>query len=198
MKQTVMITGALSGLGIHLWKKFESEGHTVFSHQGRKHFDLTKVDDVKKLAHTAIKSDVKVLINNAAIVCPNKPLHEYEEQEILDMISVNLTAPVLLSYYMLEHLTDIININSMVGLETKQPRTLYSATKWGLRGFSNSLRAEVGEDQIPFILDVYPTNIKTTPEKQNAMDVHFVVDKIYNTYKEQSEHSLILDGRPKK
>ena len=30
------------------------------------------------------------------------------------------------------------------------------------------------------ILDVYPTNIKTTPDRINAMDVDMVVDKIYD------------------
>ena len=79
----------------------------------------------------------------------------------------------------------------MVGLEVKKPRTLYSATKWGLRGFSNSLKAEKEDLNI---LDVYPTNIKTTPDRQNAMDVAMVVDKIYSAYI-NNEKELILDGR---
>ena len=83
----------------------------------------------------------------------------------------------------------------MVGLEVKQPRTLYSATKWGLRGFSNSLQAEKG---IPFILDVYPTNIKTTPDKENAMPVDVVVNHIYESFDKGTDNYLILDGRPKK
>ena len=79
----------------------------------------------------------------------------------------------------------------MVGLETKQPRTLYSATKWGLRGFSNSLKAENEKIEI---LDVYPTNIKTTPDRENAMDIQMVVDKIYDAYTSK-ETDLILDVR---
>jgi short-subunit dehydrogenase len=81
----------------------------------------------------------------------------------------------------------------MVGLEVKKPRTLYSATKWGLRGFSNSLKLE--NEKIK-ILDVYPTNIKTTPERQNAMDVQKVVDDIYDAYI-NNKIDLILDGRKK-
>ena len=79
----------------------------------------------------------------------------------------------------------------MVGLEVKSPRTLYSATKWGLRGFSNSLKKESKDVSI---LDIYPTNIKTTPDRLNAMDVHAVVDKIYNAFIKNKE-VLILDGR---
>jgi short-subunit dehydrogenase len=107
------------------------------------------------------------------------------------MINVNLSAPILLTYYLQNFLTDIININSMVGLETKSPRTLYSATKWGLRGFSQSLKQE---NKNINILDVYPTNIKTTPDKQNAMNVDLVVNSIYNSFINK-EQTLILDGR---
>ena len=107
------------------------------------------------------------------------------------MIDVNLTAPILLTYHLQSYLTDIININSMVGLEIKSPRTLYSATKWGLRGFSQSLKQE---NKNINILDVYPTNIKTSPDKENAMDVEFVVNSIYNSFN-QKQQELILDGR---
>ena len=79
----------------------------------------------------------------------------------------------------------------MVGLEVKAPRTLYSATKWGLRGFSNSLKKENNNIKI---LDVYPTNIKTTPDRQNAMELNFVVESIYQSFIKNKEQ-LILDGR---
>ena len=81
----------------------------------------------------------------------------------------------------------------MVGLEIKKPRTIYSATKWGLRGFSNSLKEE---NKSLNVLDVYPTNIKTSPDRLNAMDPVVVVDKIYESYTNRNK-KLILDGRPK-
>jgi short-subunit dehydrogenase len=191
MKKKILITGCSSGLGIFLVNKFQSEGHDVFQHLGKKHYDLSDINDIKKLANEAIDFNVDVLVNNAAIVCPNILLNEYTEELIFNMIDVNLRAPILLSYYLQSHLTDIININSMVGLEYKKPRTLYSATKWGLRGFSNSLRLETSQMNI---LDVYTTNIKTTPERENALDANYVVNNIYEAFlKKESE--LILDGR---
>lgn len=81
----------------------------------------------------------------------------------------------------------------MVGLEVKKPRTLYSATKWGLRGFSNSYKFENKDIKM---LDVYPTNIRTKPERINAMDPVEVAQKIYQSFK-NNEEKLILDGRPK-
>lgn len=191
-KFRVLITGCSSGLGFHLANKFENEGHFVFRHEGRKHYDLTNADEVKKLCQEANRLQVDVLVNNAAIVCPNIPLEEYEDDLINSMIEVNLKAPVLLTKRLLKNLKGVININSMVGLEVKTPRTLYSATKWGLRGFSNSFKVENNIQ----VLDVYPTNIKTTPDRINAMDIDMVVDKIYNAFIEEKEE-LILDGRKK-
>jgi short-subunit dehydrogenase len=191
-KYRVLITGCSSGLGFHLANKFEDEGHFVFRHEGRKHFDLTNADEVEKLSHEANKLEVDVLVNNAAIVCPNILLEEYDDDLINSMIGVNLKAPILLVKSLLANLRGVININSMVGLEVKTPRTLYSATKWGLRGFSNSFKKENNIQ----VLDVYPTNIKTTPDRVNAMDVGMVVDKIYNAFIEEKEE-LILDGRGK-
>ena len=191
-KFRILITGCSSGLGFHLANKFENEGHFVFRHEGRKHYDLTNADEVKKLSQEANRLQVNVLVNNAAIVCPNIPLEEYEDGLINSMIEVNLKAPVLLTKRLLKNLKGVININSMVGLEVKTPRTLYSATKWGLRGFSNSFKKENNIQ----VLDVYPTNIKTTPDRVNAMDIDMVVDKIYNAFIEKKEE-LILDGRKK-
>ena len=191
-KFRVLITGCSSGLGFHLANKFEDEGHFVFRHEGRKHFDLTNADEVEKLSQEANKLQVDVLINNAAIVCPNILLEEYDDDLINSMIEVNLKAPILLVKSLLANLKGVININSMVGLEVKTPRTLYSATKWGLRGFSNSFKVENNIQ----VLDVYPTNIRTTPDRINAMDIDMVVDKIYNAFIEEKEE-LILDGRGK-
>ena len=191
MKSKVLITGASSGLGHHLCLKFESEGHEVLRHEGRKHFDLTKVNDVIALANEARQFGAKVLVNNAAMTCPGKDLEDYSTSEILDMIAVNLTAPVILTHELIDDLTDVININSMVGLEIKARRTLYSATKWGLRGFSQSLKVENSNLNV---LDVYPTNIKTTPDRQNAMDINFVLDRVYDSFVKR-DRELILDGR---
>ena len=163
----------------------------MFEHKGSKHYDLSNQDEVKKLADDAKDFGVNILINNAAIVCPSKELLLYSDNEIKTMIEVNLTSPILLTFYLLDQLTDIININSMVGLEIKSPRTLYSATKWGLRGFAQSLKEE---NKNINILDVYPTNIQTTPDKQNAMNINFVIDSIYESFTNK-EQTLILDGR---
>ena len=193
MIYNILITGSNTGLGKALAEKFSKEKHNVFKHQGSKHYDLTDLQKIEELKNLAIEKNINVLINNAAVVCPNITFDKYNIEKINSMIDVNLRAPIILTYSLYPHLTDIININSMVGLEIKSPRTLYSATKWGLRGFSNSLKKESKNVNI---LDVYPTNIKTTPEKKNSMDINMVVNSIYDAFIKK-EQILVLDGRPK-
>lgn len=189
----VLITGSGSGLGKYLRDRFLAKGHNVFLHNGKLHFDLRNADDILQLANECIDAKVTVIINNAGILCPNVTLDCCSVELINDMIDVNLRAPILLTYYMLPYLTNIININSIVGLKTKKYRTLYSATKWGLRGFSNSLRKELKNVKI---LDVYPTGIKTENTKY-GMSAEEVANKIYDAFV-QGKEELILGSMSKK
>ena len=187
----ILITGANSNFGIHLVSKFRKEGHDVLCHNGKNHCDLSTSEGILKLTNEAINFNVDTLINNAAIVCSGKPFEKYTSEEIKNYINVNLLSPILLTFNLLPYLKRVININSMVGLEIKPFRTMYSATKWGLRGFSQSLSAE---NENLHVLDVYPTNIKTTPDRVNAMNVDFVLEQIYNAFLNK-EQRLVLDGR---
>ena len=48
-KHKILITGANSGFGFFLSKKFEQYGHKIFRHNGRNHFDLRKNEDIEKI-----------------------------------------------------------------------------------------------------------------------------------------------------
>lgn len=189
-KPKVLITGCSSGLGLFLAAKFEREGHQVLRHNGKIDFDLNDQNEILSLAEKAKKFGVSVLVNNAAIVCPDINFENYSVDLINQMINVNLKAPLLLTLSLLPHLEYIVNINSIVGLEVKKNRTLYSATKWGLRGFYNSFKMNSKSK----VLDVYPSNIQTMPNRVNALDINFVIDSIYAAYVEEKTE-LILDGR---
>jgi len=207
----VLITGSSKGLGYYLAKYYASKGHSVILH-GRNEERLEKVNkEIKKINNSseyyisnlentnevinfsnfAIKKNVKILINNAGIICPGVPFKKINIVTIKKMIDVNIAAPIMLINLLKDNIDQVININSMVGLETKKNRTMYAATKWGLKGFSDSLKKE---ENTYNVLDVYPTNIRTWPERDNAMDVNFVVDKIYSSMLAKDKE-LILDGR---
>tara|TARA_B100000614_G_C14439975_1_gene449796 strand:- start:293 stop:946 length:654 start_codon:yes stop_codon:yes gene_type:complete len=207
----VLITGSSSGLGNHLALYFSEKGHEILLH-GRNENNLIRIkneinkngsnaeyivadlsnnEELELLCNKAKKSNIKMLINNAGIICPGLPLKELSYEDIESMIKVNLIAPIKIISNLNNILDHVININSMVGLEPKKNRSLYAASKWGLRGFSESLKQE---DISYKILDVYPTNIKTWPERENAMELNFVLNSIYNAML-SGKKDLILDGR---
>ena len=70
-KHKVLITGCSSGLGKYLAEKFEKEGHQVLRHNGKLHYDLNNQSEVLSLSEEAKSFGVSILINNAAIVCPD-------------------------------------------------------------------------------------------------------------------------------
>ena len=207
----VLITGSSGGLGNHLALYYSQKGHEILLH-GRNEKKLIKIQSeinknglnakyivadlnhkkgVELLCNKAKKENIKILINNAGIICPGLPLKDISYDKIESMLEVNLVAPIKIINALNNNLDHVININSMVGLEPKKNRSLYAASKWGLRGFSESLKKEENRFKI---LDVYPTNIKTWPERENAMDINFVLESIYDAMlKEKKE--LILDGR---
>jgi len=207
----VLITGSSGGLGNHLALYYSQKGHEILLH-GRNEKKLIKIQSeinknglnakyivadlnhkkgIELLCNKAKKENIKILINNAGIICPGLPLKDISYDKIESMLEVNLVAPIKIINALNNVLDHVININSMVGLEPKKNRSLYAASKWGLRGFSESLKKEENRFKI---LDVYPTNIKTWPERENAMDINFVLESIYDAMlKEKKE--LILDGR---
>tara|TARA_Y100000768_G_C23802530_1_gene597919 strand:+ start:183 stop:827 length:645 start_codon:yes stop_codon:yes gene_type:complete len=211
MNNKILITGASNGLGYNLAHYFFKKGYPLLIH-GRNKEKLIKLESelkhnektvetflceldnemqIHKLSSYALEKGVKILINNAGMSCPGKKLEELSSYEINMMINTNLKAPILLTKYLQKKLTDIININSMIGLEPRKSRTIYSASKFGLRGFSESLKLENSNINI---LDVYPTNIKTWKGRKNAMDVEEVIQKIYESFL-LKEKILIIDGR---
>ena len=211
MNSNVLITGASAGIGRALAYKFSSnvkslvlcsrneEGLVKVKERVEKKelkvhvfpCDLSSEKSCIRLSDFAVSKNVNVLINNAAIPSPGISLNNISVSQISDIINVNLKAPIFLSK-LIKGLNTIINLNSMLGLEHKFNRTIYSASKWGLRGFSESLKLEM--DAV--VLDVYLSNVKTRPDIREGQEVNFVANQIYEAYL-LKKTELILDGRPR-
>lgn len=102
--------------------------------------DLTKVDEVQALV-TRIELEhgrLDVLINNAAVTVTG-PFEERPVERIVGELNVNLVAPLVLTRLMLPLLRRtpdprVISIASLGSLFPLPETTVYSASKFGLRG----------------------------------------------------------------
>lgn len=94
----------------------------------------------------ATRSGLDILINNAGVLSVGH-LGDQTDAAIDAMICTNLTAPVLLTRDLLPALRArggrVVNIGSVFGDIAYPFFATYSATKFGLRGFSDALRREM-------------------------------------------------------
>lgn len=218
----VLITGSGHGLGRELALVFASHGYDIvltdrnkndleesrkkISKIGVNYFillgDIRSDKTLDSLYEISEKEGISILINNAGVHCPKLPLQDLNNEQIDDMMMSNLIAPIKLTWRVYPLFLEngqgtIININSLSGLENQKFRTIYSASKWGLRGFADALKLETEENAVR-ILDIYPSRMKTRPEFTFGMEPQNVARKIYEVYKNTNLNRIILDDRPKK
>jgi len=128
--------------------------------------DLSNTTGCGAAAQTAVEAlgGVDVLINLAGLM--SFCTYEDEDIERLErLIRVNLIAPMALSHAVLPKMLEqnagqIVNVGSMFGSIGFAYFTAYSASKFGLRGFSQALRREL-EDTDVTVTYVSPRAVKT-------------------------------------
>lgn len=182
-KEIVVITGAGSGLGAALARKYSAEGAHVCL-LGRTRSKLEKVSaqlgnessiyevDVSskpgvESVMEKISSDherIDILINNAGVGV-FKLLDEMSENEVDQMIDINLKGTIYCTQEVLVKMKQqnsgcIINIVSASGKVAKEAESVYSASKFGVRGFLEALMLELKEWDI-HVLAAYMGNMKT-------------------------------------
>jgi NAD(P)-dependent dehydrogenase (short-subunit alcohol dehydrogenase family) len=140
--------------------------------------DMTKRDDVKKLARTALEKmgRVDILINNAGVNIPQSI--EGVTDEAWDVVlETNLTSVMALTRALVPQMRSrkwgrIIHISSVMAFVSKEKRNAYSASKAALIGMTHATSLEVGEDGVtvnciapgPFLTDM-PGKILSAEEK---------------------------------
>jgi len=126
--------------------------------------DVSQRADIDQLVQTTVDTfeRVDVLVNNAGIG-GNTAIGDSDDELIRRVVDVNLVAPARCVQAVLPHMRRagrgvIINIGSVAGEVATS--TLYSATKFGLRGFNDALRRELRHDNIDVVL-ISPGFIRT-------------------------------------
>lgn len=112
--------------------------------------DMRHPGEVQRLARITLAhfGHVDVLVNNAGIGSNGQTLRHYTDEQVQSMLETNLVAPIALTRALLPGMLErrrgaIIFIASVAGHIGMPTSTIYSATKFGLRGFALGLRREI-------------------------------------------------------
>lgn len=114
--------------------------------------DPAQVDQFFKDAAASL-GGLDVLVNNAGIAGPTGPVEEISIEDWRRTLAVNLESQFLCTRRAVPLLRQagggaIINLSSAAGRFGFARRTPYSASKWGVVGFTKSLAIELGPDNI--------------------------------------------------
>lgn len=177
MKKTILVTGASSGLGLATATALATQGHTVYG-------AARSIDKVKNASFNTIRMDVTddvsvqaavnqilaaegkidVLINNAGNGITG-PLYAMPVDLAKKQFEVNFFGVVRVSSAVLPHMIEngtgmVINIGSLAGLFGLPYQGLYSASKFAIEGYSESLRMELRNTGVKVAV-VNPGDFKT-------------------------------------
>lgn len=163
--KTIVLTGATGGIGQAFARMLDHEGARLVL-VGRKTAELQKLSDTLDQWHHLVEADINtaegrekiantcraighidMLVNNAGI----SEFAAFETQQpraIAHMLQTNLLSPILLTQELLPLLRAagsgmIINIGSTFGSIGYPGFSAYSASKFGMRGFTEALRREL-------------------------------------------------------
>jgi short-subunit dehydrogenase len=190
----VILTGAAGGIGTHIARLLSAEGtrlcltdineealqavrqqltgdavHVVTA-------NITEAEGRQKIVDETLQAfgGIDILINAAGI----NPFGVFAEQDpglIQKTLEINCLGPVLLARAVLPSMLEqgngqIVNIGSTFGSIGFAWFSAYSASKYGLRGFSQALRRELVETGVR-VTYIAPRAVKTAINSQAVYDM---------------------------
>lgn len=114
-------------------------------------FDLNNANEGNE-ALSQVK-DIDILINNAGIWHKVGDLETIDDEKIIEVINTNLTSQILLTKALLPSMkkregSAIINIVSKSGITAQAGQVVYTASKWGMKGFTDVLREDTSNNKV--------------------------------------------------
>jgi len=167
MSQRVLVTAGASGIGREIARAFAASGARVIvadiDEAGLAALaaeipgvrtsacDMSRRSEIERMVPDAVEAlgGLDVLVNNAGVAGPTAPVEDYDPDAWDQVVQINLTATFDTTRLAIPHLKRsasgvILIMSSMAGRFGYPNRSAYSATKWGLVGFTKTLSRELG------------------------------------------------------
>ena len=183
----VIVTGASSGIGEATARLFAAQGYRVVLAARRLErlqalqaeieaaggqalaiqTDVADHASIQAMVDETLRAygQIDVLFNNAGFGRTTWLEAMHPQEDIAAQVQVNLTGLIQTTHAVLPHMIarrqgSIINMSSVAGFVGTPTYSVYAATKFGIRGFSDSLRREVGVWGIR-VSAIYPGGVDT-------------------------------------
>lgn len=177
--KTALVTGGATGLGFSIATSLLKQGMNVAIcsrskkslKKAESHFQSKKlstfecdVTDYNQLTSIVKKIGIiDVLINNAGIWV-NGQIDSIPAAKITTLIDTNVKGVILSTKAVLPQMKKaggfIINIVSTTGLAGRANESLYSASKFAVRGFTESLKLDMKSSEVK-VAGIYPGGMNT-------------------------------------
>jgi short-subunit dehydrogenase len=158
----VLITGATGGIGQAITRAFAARRANLVLTGRRADVleplaqelgarpivcDLSKRKQVEQLAGDSLEAGIEVFVSNAANPASGV-LTDLTAEQVDRMLRVNLRSPIMLAQALAPSMIErrrghMVFISSLAGKAASPSSSIYSATKFGLRGFALALREDL-------------------------------------------------------
>lgn len=226
--KVVIITGASSGFGEHAARLFSREGCKVVLAARRLErleklseeiraaggealpivTDVAQHDQIQAMVKSALDQygRIDILFNNAGFGRMDwlealDPVQDIQAQINVDLLGVIWTAQAVLPHMYKQRSGHIINMSSIGGWAAPPLYSIYSAAKYGVRGFTEALRREAAPMGV-HVTAVYPGSSPTEFQKHmgaNRAKKRFRTPKWLRVTPEQVARGVVdLARRPRR